>query len=212
MSETGNKRMKVWEHPHCVTPPRQLWKNPFAFSDTTIQRVPHEDDVIQSNPCHPEGRPPFLADNSVIYRDGDKMVFEIFLDGDRLKQINAGTLTRIPELQPCAPGLIRPELFFSGYLPIENATPFSSVAIQHYKMAQRNADVKGSESELGNAVQLVVVKLSFKDLVTSLWLGNIVLDPRFDGINFLKPLLMTTYGESFELLQYDLEPIDPEKD
>ncbi len=131
------------------------------------------------------------------------MVFELFLDKDRLTQINAGTLSSNPDLQPCTPGLIRPDLCFSGYSLFKTATPSRSVAIQHYKMAQRNADVKGSENELGNAVQLVVVKLGFKDLVASIFAGYIVLDPRFDGINFLKPLWMTTYGDSFELLQYE---------
>ena len=144
--------------------------------------------MIQSNPLYSE-QPPFLVKKSVIYRHGDKMVFELFLDADRVMQIDTGAVTCIPALCDVVVGIIRTDLHFCCYLHFKMATIGSKVAMKHYKLAKKNADARaaGSETSLpsfGNAKQLVVVKIGYKDFVHAQFFGSISMEPRFDGDNF----------------------------
>jgi hypothetical protein len=182
-----------------------------------------EEWVIHNNPMFPHESPPFLVDKSVIYKEGDTLVLELFLDAERVAQINEGRLTRQSSVSNCAPDLIRPCLW-RGYVPLKPRTLHSTVAMRHYQVAQRNSISKAAASatpstpgvvagtqSMSDAVELVVVKIGYGDFVAGLFNGFIIMDGRFDGVNFSKPLTVENYGSSFELVRYglDAEVIEP---
>ena len=90
------------------------------------------------------------------------------------------------------------------------ATIGSKVAMKHYNLAKKNADARAARSEtilpsFGNAKQLVVVKIAYKDFVHAQFVGSISLEPQIDGANVYFPLRKKHYGASFEMDRYDLD-------
>ena len=95
--------------------------------------------------------------------------------------------------------------------------------MKRYQLAQRKANSKALDPNaaatatpstpgvvagpqpLGDAVELVVVKIGYGDFVACLFNGFIIMDGRFDGVNFSKPLTVENYGSSFELVRYGLD-------
>jgi hypothetical protein len=177
-----------------------------------FEKMLDDDWIIHIKPMFPNESPPFLLDKSEIYRDGDKLVLELFLDEERVAQINGGRLSRKSPVANCASDVIRPCLW-RGSVPLKPRTLNSTLAMKRYQLAQRNSISKALEIQaaldpnaaatatpstpgvvagpqpLGDAVELVVVKIGYEDFVAGLFNGAIFMDGRFDGVNFSRKQL-----------------------